>query len=200
MLTGVDCAGNSKTKRNNNSSRFGKFTQVLFDSEGSIVGSRVDVYLLEKSRIVRQLVGERNYHVFYQLLSATTESLPGAKILDDGVPAITREELGLPEPAGVDQAAQFNFLADPGSESFVSEGIDDIEWFAEMVDTMCVIGVSTVEQQELLRVIAGTYSARRWHLLAPSVYLALTSGVCRTALTFLLPCSCDAGWSDHLRV
>ena len=40
---------------------------MLFDREGSIVGSRVDVYLLEKSRIVHQLVGERNYHVFYQV-------------------------------------------------------------------------------------------------------------------------------------
>ena len=53
-------------------------TQVLFDREGSIVGSRVDVYLLEKSRIVHQLVGERNYHVFYQLLSAPDAALPGA--------------------------------------------------------------------------------------------------------------------------
>lgn len=95
--------------------------------------------------------------MFYQLLCATTESLPGSKRLDehDGVPpsAITREELGLPEPAVLDQAAQFRFLA--GSESFVSEGIDDIERFAEMVDTMCVIGLSTVEQQNVLRVIAG---------------------------------------------
>lgn len=96
----------------------------------------------------------------------------------DGVPAIaiTREELGLPKPAGLDQAAQFNFLA--GSESFVSEGIDDIEWFAEMVDTMCVIGVSTVEQQEMLRVIAGMLPgslAFFWR----SVFLALMRDVSR---------------------
>ena len=46
--------GNSRTLRNDNSSRFGKFTQILFDSSGSIVGSRIDVYLLEKSRVVCQ--------------------------------------------------------------------------------------------------------------------------------------------------
>eukprot|EP01047_Picozoa_sp_COSAG01_P014872 COSAG01_NODE_734_length_13974_cov_57.831784_12_plen_75_part_00 len=38
-------------------SRFGKFTQILFDTGGNIVGSRVDVYLLEKSRVVHQHEG-----------------------------------------------------------------------------------------------------------------------------------------------
>jgi myosin heavy subunit len=159
----LETFGNSKTLRNNNSSRFGKFTQVLFDRKGSIVGSRVDVYLLEKSRVVHQLAGERNYHIFYQLLGAANETLPGAPkpddkeggLYDDGDGArisLSRAELGLPEPGSVDGASLFQFLA--GSECHVSEGIDDAEWFAEMVDTMSVIGISTLEQQQTLRVIA----------------------------------------------
>ena len=34
-----------------------------------LLGARVQVYLLEKVRIVRHAAGERGYHVFYQLLA-----------------------------------------------------------------------------------------------------------------------------------
>ncbi|KAJ9458468.1 Myosin-6 [Diplonema papillatum] len=57
--------GNAKTVRNDNSSRFGKFSKVKFSSEGPLVGSYVVKYLLEKSRIIAAGPGERCYHSFY---------------------------------------------------------------------------------------------------------------------------------------
>jgi len=64
--------GNAKTLRNNNSSRFGKFTELHFDRYGAaICGASIDTYLLEKNRVVGQTKGERGFHVFYELLAAS---------------------------------------------------------------------------------------------------------------------------------
>ncbi|CAJ0757419.1 21238_t:CDS:10, partial [Entrophospora sp. SA101] len=64
----MESFGNAKTTRNDNSSRFGKYLEILFDINQNIIGAKIRTYLLERSRLVYQPESERNYHIFYQNL------------------------------------------------------------------------------------------------------------------------------------
>jgi myosin V len=63
----LESFGNAKTARNDNSSRFGKFTQLQFNRFSVLAGSKCVTYLLEKSRVITQNEMERNYHIFHQV-------------------------------------------------------------------------------------------------------------------------------------
>ena len=77
----LEAFGNAKTVFNNNSSRFGKWCAVHFDDRGRMAACQLTAFLLEQSRIVRPSAGERNYHIFYQLLKGADRAQKDALML-----------------------------------------------------------------------------------------------------------------------
>ena len=80
----LEAYGNAKTVRNDNSSRFGKWLLIHFDANHSILGCSNVSYLLEKTRVVGQESGERNYHIFYYLLVGADKKMKKDLGLDIG--------------------------------------------------------------------------------------------------------------------
>ncbi|XP_074745220.1 myosin XVB [Strix uralensis] len=107
VLPILESFGNAKTILNNNSSRFGKLLNVHL-RHGIVVGTSVSQYLLEKSRVVFQAHGERNYHVFYELLA--------------GLPVEQKEEMYLQEAESyfyLNQGRACDILGKEDSQDFL---------------------------------------------------------------------------------
>ncbi|KNC48060.1 uncharacterized protein AMSG_04291 [Thecamonas trahens ATCC 50062] len=118
----LESFGNAKTIRNDNSSRFGKFIEIQFTSTGLIAGGVIDVYLLEKSRIVYQADNERNFHIFYHLLK--------------GAPQAIRDELQLT------RCEDYRWLREG---TYDVRGMDDTEGYEEVAEAWETMGVPMEE-------------------------------------------------------
>ncbi|CAB3241956.1 unnamed protein product [Arctia plantaginis] len=126
----MEAIGNAKTTRNDNSSRFGKFIEIHFDSMYRISGASMRTYLLEKSRVVYQSGAERNYHIFYQLCAAA-QHMP---------------ELQL------DHQDSFHYLNQGGSPNI--DGVDDLRSFNETRSALSTLGVTETEQQDMFTILS----------------------------------------------
>ncbi|KAF9393311.1 Myosin type-2 heavy chain 1 [Podila verticillata] len=128
----MEAFGNAKTTRNDNSSRFGKFTEIQFDKERNIIGARIRTYLLERSRLVYQPEHERNYHIFYQLVA--------------GAPPSEKKELDL------QSIQQFHYLKQGGVQTI--NGVDDAAEFEITQRALSTIGISVQVQWYIFRLLA----------------------------------------------
>ena len=145
----LEAFGNAKTRRNDNSSRFGKYLQLQFDnSEAGIMsfgdksvsrcklaGSTCDVYLLEKNRVISHDPEERTFHVFYQLLAApdSEKARFWSKLSGKG-------------------NNDFTYVGHTKTTSI--EGMTDAQHFDHTVKTLATVGVKGDKLTNLMRAIA----------------------------------------------
>ena len=145
----LEAFGNAKTRRNDNSSRFGKYTQLQFDqgdksarvfadksnTKCKLAGSKCDVYLLEKNRVTYHDSEERTYHIFYQLLAADES---------------TKKSIW-PKLSGTSNES-FSYVGRTNTTSI--EGMSDADHFKKTSEVLRGIGVDGEKYITLMRAIA----------------------------------------------
>eukprot|EP00915_Cephaloidophora_sp_WS-2016_P002672 GHVH01003613.1.p1 GENE.GHVH01003613.1~~GHVH01003613.1.p1 ORF type:complete len:982 (+),score=183.35 GHVH01003613.1:1707-4652(+) len=63
----LEAFGNACTSRNHNSSRFGKWIELVYDRQRNLKHAQLKSYVLESARVVLHNESERNFHIFYRL-------------------------------------------------------------------------------------------------------------------------------------
>jgi myosin heavy subunit len=124
--------GNATTSRNNNSSRFAKFIELLYTADGYVDGATIHTYLLETVRMTSQNNGERNFHVFYELFAGLSEA----------------------------QKAEWNFpslesfmYTNQSGEYHRHDGISDKQNFLLLQDALGRMNISDFEQDDIFKVL-----------------------------------------------
>ena len=128
----MEAFGNAKTTRNDNSSRFGKYLEILFDDNTSIIGAKIRTYLLERSRLVFQPENERNYHIFYQMLKGLTDE--------------QKEEFSLKD------IGDYKYLNQGGS--YEIDNVDDKKEYQITCDALSLVGIDEEKQHKIFQTLS----------------------------------------------
>jgi len=171
----MDAFGNATMPRNNDSSRFGKLIKLWFSSmTQEITGADVTPYLLEKSRCCTQQSWERNFHIFYQLISAhEAGAFDGSALflkkkheyrmlnsLFDK--PCTAALAGKETPPGINEGklfCQFNICSKVDYESkgvieVVLDNAMEVSNFVELQEALTSHGFSSEEQMDLWKIVS----------------------------------------------
>ncbi|KAG5175947.1 P-loop containing nucleoside triphosphate hydrolase protein [Tribonema minus] len=129
----LESFGNAKTLRNANSSRFGKFLKLQFTKDtAALAGGYMETYLLEKSRVLSQARGERNFHILYELVAGAD-------------PALKRQ-------LGLGSAQDYHILSQGGCIAL--DGVDDAAQFRDVVHAFGTVGLDAATQGQVWRLLA----------------------------------------------
>ncbi|XP_020554045.1 myosin-2 isoform X1 [Sesamum indicum] len=128
----LEAFGNAKTARNDNSSRFGKLTEIHFSATGKMCGAKIQTFLLEKSRVVQLAKGERSYHIFYQLCA--------------GAPSGLRGRLRLK------RACDYTYLNQ--SDCLVIHDVDDARKFHMLMGALDTVRICRDDQEQVFEMLA----------------------------------------------
>ncbi|XP_046434447.1 unconventional myosin-Ie-like [Neodiprion virginianus] len=129
----LEAFGNAKTVRNNNSSRFGKYVEMMFGSGGQPEGGKISNFLLEKSRVTSHNPGERNFHVFYQLATGANEEMKAS--------------------FGLTDLDYYEYLSHGGNHKV--DGTNDAHDFQETLKALSVMGIRNTEVSQIFQLVAG---------------------------------------------
>ncbi|KAI8799852.1 chitin synthase-domain-containing protein [Cladochytrium replicatum] len=131
METALEAFGSARTTLANNSSRYGRYTEYQFNAKGKLVGARTLDYMLEKARVTRVPVDERNFNAFYYLLAGSTPDERAAWKLAD--------------------ATNFVYLE---SKKFRQEFPEDSIRMSDLRDHLKSLGIGQRHQTQIFQLLA----------------------------------------------